>query len=71
MLWSTPWSMLSLRGDREVVLAAVRQNAYALQYASKAVRGDREVALAAVKRHGYALCHASEALRGDKAWDPV
>jgi hypothetical protein len=36
-----------LRGDREVVLAAVQQNGGALRYASEELRGDREFMLAA------------------------
>ena len=31
-----------LRGDRELVLAAVKQNGYALGHASEELRGDRE-----------------------------
>ena len=34
-----------LRGDREIVLAAVAQNGHALQYAAAELRGDREFVL--------------------------
>jgi len=34
-----------LRGDREVVIRAVRQNGYALRYASEELRGDRDVVM--------------------------
>ena len=44
-----------LRGDREVVLAAVKQNGNALKHAPEEWRGDREVVLAAVKQNGNAL----------------
>ena len=50
---------------REVALAAVQQDGFALRYASEALRADREVALAAAKKNGFALYHASEALRAD------
>ena len=40
------------QNDKEVVLAAVQQNGYALQYASKELQNDREVVLAAVKQGG-------------------
>ena len=55
-----------LRGDREVVLAAVKSNGNQLEYASEALRGDREIVLAAVKFNGDQLEYASEELRGDK-----
>ena len=38
-----------------MVLAAVRQNGYELQYASDDLQSDREVVLAAVRTDGYAL----------------
>jgi len=40
-----------------IVLAAVRQNGFALGFASKALRGDEEVVLAAVRQYGMALYH--------------
>ena len=46
-----------LRGNKEVVLAAVRSNGLALQYANK-FQTDREVVLAAVQQNGYALEYA-------------
>lgn len=36
--------------DREVVLAAVNENGYALQFASDELRADRDVVLAAVEQ---------------------
>jgi len=53
--------------DKKVVLAAVQDVGYALEYASEELRGDREIVLAAVQNYGYALQHASEALRRDRA----
>ena len=42
--------MLLLKGDREVVLEAVKQNGGALEDASEELKGDREVVMAAVKQ---------------------
>ena len=52
--------------DKEVVLAAVQQYGWALEWASKRLKNDKEVVLAAVQRHGCALRYASKALRVDK-----
>ena len=54
------------RSDREVVLAAVEKEGYALRYASDELRNDREVVLAAVAQDAYALKYASGALRADR-----
>jgi hypothetical protein len=51
---------------REDVLAAVRQNGRALQYASAELRGNRDFILAAVTQNGYALEFASAKLRADR-----
>ncbi len=55
-----------LQGDRERVLAAVKQNWRALQSASTELKGDREIVLEAVKQNGYPLFYASAALKGDR-----
>ena len=55
-----------LKGDKEVVIAAVKQFAFDLEFASADLRGDKEVVLAAVKSDGTALQLASADLRGDK-----
>ena len=52
-----------LRGDREAALAAVKQNALALKYASVDLRRDREVVLAAVKQNGRAIKWAPPLIR--------
>jgi len=54
-----------LKGDKEVVLAAVKQTAYALRYADKKLKGDKEVVLEAVKQNG-SLEYADKKLKGDK-----
>ena len=52
-----------LRADRDIVLAAVRQNSRALQYATVELRADRDIVLAAVERNGRALEFASAELQ--------
>ena len=52
--------------DPEVMIAAVKSNGYALEYASEELRGDKEVVLEAVKENGRALQFASYELRADK-----
>ena len=51
---------------KELVMAAVRQEGYALCYASEALKGDKELVMAAVRQNGWSLRSASEALKGDK-----
>ena len=48
-----------MQGDKEVVMEAVKQNGYALEFASKELQGDKEVVMEAVKHGGYALGDAS------------
>ena len=55
-----------LRADREVVLAAVTQDGYALEDAFPELRADKAVVLAAVTQNYCALKYASKALQGDK-----
>ena len=52
-----------LRGDRGVVLAAVRESGLALRWASAALRADVEVASVAVEQDGRALEFVGEALQ--------
>ena len=56
-----------LRGDREVVMTAVRRHGGFLQYATEELRGDREIVMAAVSKYDKnALRYATEELRGDR-----
>jgi len=55
-----------LRADREVVLAAVKQDGEALRYASEELRADREVVMPVVQRTGEALQYASQKLKADR-----
>ena len=56
----------TLRGDKEVVLAAVTWDGHELLHASEAMKDDRQVVLSAVRSYGWALNDASKALRGDR-----
>ena len=47
-----------LRADKEVVLAAVKQDGRSLEYASAKLRADKEVVLSAVKQDGRSLEYA-------------
>lgn len=55
----------AFKDDKELVLAAVRQQGLALQHASPVLQADVEVVLAAVKQNGLALRSASRTLRSD------
>jgi hypothetical protein len=52
--------------DREVVLAAVARNGYALWYAAARLHADREVVLAAVAQDGAALHYSAMRLRTNR-----
>ncbi len=54
------------RNDKEVVLEAVKQGGWALEYTSDELKNDKEVVLEAVKQNGHALYFASKRLRDDK-----
>lgn len=56
----------ALRNDREIVLAAVRQDGMALSCASPALQNNRDVVMTAVRQNGGALQYASETLRSDR-----
>jgi hypothetical protein len=59
----------ALRADREIVLAAVRNDdsdeAHALQFADDELRSDREIVLAAVRKNPTAIAHISKDLLGE------
>ena len=59
------WAAVELRADREIVLAAVKQNGLALDYAAVALQANREIVLVAVKQNGLALEYAAVELRAD------
>lgn len=57
-----------IRGDREVVFAAIAYRGQALEFATWELRGDPDVALAAVRRDAEGLQCAAEHLRRDAAF---
>ena len=58
--------MNDLNNDKEIVLAAVNQDGYALTFASDHLKNDKEVVLTAVQKDGTALSFASDHLKNDK-----
>ena len=57
----------ALKGDKEIVTAAVNQNGKSLKHASEVLRADRNIVMAAVVHSdGMPYQFASEALRGDR-----
>ena len=58
--------MLELKKNREVVLAAVQKDGYALRYAAEELKKDREVVLAAVQQDGTALLFVAEEMKNDQ-----
>ena len=56
----------SFQQDREIVLAAVKQNGRSLQFAPEELRRDSEIVLAAVKQNGGAFEYAPEQLQEDR-----
>ena len=54
-------------GDKELVLAAVKDYGLSLKHASPALQADRQVVMAAVKNNGMAIDYASPTLKKDKA----
>merc|ERR1712136_388151 len=52
-----------LRGNRDIVLAAIEQNGEALRHASAELRSDREVVLKAIVDSEWALAYAADELR--------
>lgn len=54
------------RSHREVVLAAVEQDADALRHASEEFRGDKAVVIAAVRKSGHCLKYATAELQADR-----
>lgn len=50
---------LAFKGDKDVVLVAVKQNGMALQFASDEMKVDRDVVLTAVKQNGKSIRYTS------------
>ncbi len=56
----------SLKKDREIVLAAVKQEGLALKLVDETLKKDREIVLIAVQQNGWALQYADETLKKDR-----
>jgi len=54
--------------DREIVLAAIKQNPSSLRYAAEALRADREFIMAVVLENGRVLKYVLEELR---TWESI
>ena len=66
-LWMIDHSTIhKLIKDQEVILAAVKKDGLALQYADEDLKKDEEIVLAAVKQNGLALQYAHKDLRKNK-----
>ncbi|WP_064610347.1 DUF4116 domain-containing protein [Streptobacillus moniliformis] len=52
--------------NKKEVLKAVKQDGWALEFASEELKNDKEVVMAAVKQNGDALQFASERLRNNE-----
>ena len=50
----------------DLVLAAVQQNGYALNYAEDSLKANEKIVLAAVKQNGFALKYADESLKNNE-----
>ncbi len=55
-----------IRGDREIVMIAVKKYGTALKYAVKDLRKDKQIVLEAVSSDGLALEYADKSLRNDR-----
>ena len=56
-----------LRGNKEVVLAAVKRCGVALKYSHKKLKRDKTIVMAAVQHNGCALQYAHESLKSNEA----
>ena len=54
------------KGNRKIMLEAIKQDGCALRFASAALKDDREIVREAVKQNGCALDYASAELKGDR-----
>lgn len=59
-------NMPQYMGDKQLVLAAVKDYGLALKQATTALQADRQIVMAAVKNNGMAIDFASPALQKDK-----
>ena len=55
-----------LKVDKEVILAAVKQNGKALEYTDEKLKADKKIVLLVVKQNGRTLEYADEKLKANK-----
>ena len=58
--------MIVFKKDKEIVLIAVKNDGYALEYADESFKKDKEIVLIAVKQYGRNLEYADDSLKKDK-----
>jgi hypothetical protein len=60
------FTWINIKTDKNIMLAAVKQNGLALKFASDELKNDKELVIAAVKQNALTLKFASDTLRNDK-----
>jgi hypothetical protein len=60
------YASAELKNDREIVMAALKEDSYAFVSASEELKNDKEVVLAALKNRGDVMRYISEALKNDR-----
>ena len=63
---SSRCASLRLKAEKELFLAAVQRDWYALRYAAPELKADKEIVLAAVQQSGHALTYAAPEMKADK-----
>ena len=59
--------MTEIITEKEKAILAVKNDGFALEYASDELKADKEVVMAAVQNDGHAFKFASEAMKDNKA----
>jgi hypothetical protein len=63
--WQRPCAS-ELKGDREIVLAAVKQEGFGVRFSAEKLKGDRYIVFGAVQRKGRTWRSATEDLGGGR-----
>ena len=64
--WKVLKDMPMYNDDKEVIMTAVVQDGWALEYASDRLKNDKEVVMAAIAQNGCTLRYASDELKSDR-----
>ena len=59
-------NLIPYKNDKEIVMAAVKENGKALRHASEELQADKKIIMQALKKDGRALLFASKSLKADK-----